>query len=67
MKIKAQKDIITCNICSQNDKQNIKIEEHIESTQDQTTYNCKGCNFKTNWMTNLKDHRKTCNNRQRKK
>lgn len=67
-RIKTEKEIITCENCSQNDNPIIKLEEHIEAKHDQTTYNCKGCNFKTNWMANLKDHRKKCNNnRQRKK
>ena len=59
---KKEKEILNCENCSKIYKQNANSEEHIKTNQEQINYNCKGCTFKTNWIANLKEHKKKCNN-----
>ena len=57
-----EKEIINCKNCINMHTESINSEEHIKINHEQTTYNCKGCTFKTNWIANLKEHKKKCNN-----
>ena len=53
--------ITECETCNQSIKETMDKNEADKTYIEVEAYNCKECDFKSNWMASMKDHKKRRN------
>ena len=56
--IKQRKPELESNECGNVNKKNKEDEQHMDQTDEVSIYN--DCNYTSNFMTNLKTHKRSC-------